>query len=418
MTVTETNVQSEVKAWLDENWDPERPVGDWWKMLADSGWGFPHYPVEWSGRGLPSDAESIVTEELAAKGAFGPPWGVATMMVGPLLLELGTEEQRERWLEGIVDGTDIWCQLFSEPEAGSDLAGLKTTAVRDGDEWIINGQKVWTSGAIDAKRAILVARTDPDAAKHHGLSFFIIEMDQPGVEVRPLVQMTGESEFNEVFLTNAVVPVQNLIGEINKGWGVTLRLLSYERNSLDPEGEAGLQNKFDLSTPVGLLASGEVDDGTQTMMPKGSEAWAMLLGMIQENGLDTEAPIRQEAMRFYSMLQIARYTSLRAAAAIDAGQLPGSEVSLGKLASVRMMRTWRDLALRVLGPNGQIVGEDAPLGGRVAQIALSFRVCRLPVAPTRSNTTSLQNASLVFLASLGQTERSDCNPRRCRTLRQ
>jgi alkylation response protein AidB-like acyl-CoA dehydrogenase len=153
-----------------------------------------------------------VTEELAAKGAFGPPWGVATIMVGPLLLELGTQEQRERWLQGIVDGTDIWCQLFSEPEAGSDLAGLKTTAVRDGDEWIINGQKVWTSGAIDAKRAILVARTDPDAAKHHGLSFFIIEMDQPGA----------------------------------------LRLLSYERHSLDPEGEAGLQNKFDLSTPVGL----------------------------------------------------------------------------------------------------------------------------------------------------------------------
>ena len=148
-------------------------------------------------------------------------------------------------------------------------------------------------------------------------------------------------------------------------------MLSYERNSLDPEGEAGLQNKFDLSTPVGLLASGEVDDGTQTMMPKGSEAWAMLLGMIQENGLDTKAAIRQEAMRFYSMLQIARYTSIRAAAAIDAGQLPGPEVSLGKLASVRMMRTWRDLALRVLGPNGQIVGEDAPLGVRVAQIALS-----------------------------------------------
>jgi alkylation response protein AidB-like acyl-CoA dehydrogenase len=371
MTVTETNVQSEVKAWLDENWDPELPVGDWWKMLADSGWGFPHYPVEWSGLGLSPNAESVVAAEMEAKGAFGPPWGIATMMVGPLLLELGTKEQRERWLAGIIDGTDIWCQLFSEPEAGSDLAGLKTTAIRDGDEWIINGQKVWTSGALDAKRAILVARTDPDAAKHHGLSFFIIEMDQPGVEVRPLVQMTGESEFNEVFLINAVVPVENLIGEINKGWGVTLRLLSYERNSLDPEGEAGLQNKFDLATPVGLLASGEVDDGTQTMMPKGSEAWAMLLGMIQENRLDTEAPIRQEAMRFYSMLQIARYTSLRAAAAIDAGQLPGPEVSLGKLASVRMMRTWRDLALRVLGPNGQIVGADAPLGGRIAQIALS-----------------------------------------------
>jgi hypothetical protein len=151
-----------------------------------------------------------------------------------------------------------------------------------------------------------------------------------------------------------------------------------QRNSLDPEGEAGLQDKFDLSTPVGLLASGEVDDGTQTMMPKGSEAWAMLLGMIQENGVDTDASVRQEAMRFYSMLQIARFTSLRAAAAIDAGQLPGPEVSLGKLASVRMMRTWR----------------------------CRSRVCRSLAEPTKSNTTSLPNASSVLVASLDQAERA------------
>ena len=267
MTMTEVDVGSEVRSWLAGHWDPEMALGEWWTLLARSGWGFPHYPEEWFGRGLPASAGSVVARELRAVGAFGPPLGIATMMVGPMLLELGTEEQKRAWLPGIVDGTDVWCQLFSEPGAGSDLAGLATRAVRDGDQWIVNGQKVWTSGGHYARRAILVARTDPAVPKHRGLTFFVIEMDQPGVEPRPLVQMTGDAEFNEVFLTDAVVPIENVIGDVNQGWGVALRLLSYERDSLEPEAAAGIQHPLDLDLPVGRYASGEVDDGTRARCP-------------------------------------------------------------------------------------------------------------------------------------------------------
>jgi alkylation response protein AidB-like acyl-CoA dehydrogenase len=368
---TDAEIGANVRGWLQQNWDPALPLGEWWAMLAASGWAFPHYPKEWSGRGLSSKAERIVAAELAAAGAYGPPRGIATMMVAPLLLELGTEQQKRDWLPGIVDGTTVWCQLFSEPDAGSDLAGLNTSAVRDGDQWIVNGQKVWTSGAHYARRAILVARTDRDAAKHHGLSFFVIEMDQPGIETRPLVQMTGDAEFNEVFLTNAELPASNLIGDVNEGWGVTLRLLSYERNSLDPETDAGIHCELDLHRPVREYASGLVDDGLRGFMPKGSESWALLHDLLIETGTSGDATIRQEAMRIYSWLQIARYASLRAAASAGAGKVAGPEVSLGKLASTRSMRAWRDLALQVLGSRGMLSGGDAALSGRITRIALS-----------------------------------------------
>jgi len=293
------------------------------------------------------------------------------MMVAPMLLELGTEEQKKRWVPGIVDGTDIWCQLFSEPGAGSDLAAAQTKAVRDGEQWIVNGQKVWTSGGHYAKRAILVARTDPDVPKHRGISFFVIEMDQPGVEPRPLVQMTGDAEFNEVFLTDAVVPAENLIGEVNHGWGVAMRLLSYERSSLDPEAEPGIQHRLDLGQPAGRYASGELNDGTRGWMPRGSEAWTLLADLVAETGHADDPVVRQRAARLYSWMQAAKWSSLRTAAAAAAGRLPGPEVSLGKLASVRIMRAYRDLALDLLGPGGLLLGEGAPHGGQFANIALS-----------------------------------------------
>jgi len=371
MTATGIDARTEARIWLKENWDPERPLGKWWAMMADSGWGFPHYPTEWFGRDLSTDQLAGIEAEFEAVGAYGPPLGIATMMVAPMLLELGSEEQKQKWLRGIVDGTDVWCQLFSEPGAGSDLAGVATKALKDGEQWVVNGQKVWTSGGHYAKRAILVARTDPEVPKHRGLSFFVIEMDQAGIEPRPLVQMTGDAEFNEVFLTDAVVPEENLIGDENRGWGVAIRLLSYERGSLDPEAAAGMQGAMDLSVQAGQYASGEVKDGTEGYMPKGSEAWAMLKEMMNETGAAANPVLRQEAMRVYSWLQVAKYTALRSAAAAEAGHLPGPEVSLGKLSSVRLLRAWRDLALTVLGPAGQLAGEDAPRGGLITQIALS-----------------------------------------------
>ena len=371
MTALASDVRAEVRDWLARNWDPDLPLGQWWSRLAESGWGFPHYPTDWFGRGLSPADSAVVQAELRASGAYGPPHGIATMMVAPMLLELGTEDQKRRWIEGIVRGTDIWCQLFSEPGAGSDLAGVQTRAVRDGDRWIVTGQKVWTSGGHYAKRAILVARTDPDQPKHRGLSFFVLEMDQPGVEIRPLVQMTGDAEFNEVFLTEAEVPVENLIGEVNGGWGVALRTLSYERGSLDPEAEPGIQHALDHDQPAGRYASGELNDGNKGFMPTGTDAWRLLRRLATETGAATDPVRRQELARLYAWTEIARYTGLRAAAAAASGRLPGPEVSLGKLASVRLMRAYRELSLAMLGPSGQLLGPDAPHGGMFAQIALS-----------------------------------------------
>jgi alkylation response protein AidB-like acyl-CoA dehydrogenase len=371
MTTVEADVRSEVRAWLARHWVPARPLGEWWALLAESGWGFPHYPTEWFGRGLPPSEAVVVEQELRAAGAYGPPHGIATMMVAPMLLELGSEDQKRRWIPGIVRGTDIWCQLFSEPGAGSDLAGVQTRAVRDGEQWIVNGQKVWTSGGHYARRAILVARTDASLPKHRGLSFFVIEMDQPGVQVRPLVQMTGDPEFNEVFLTDAVVPADNLIGDVNAGWGVALRTLSYERGSLDPEAEPGIQHELDATQPVGRYASGELNDGSRGFMPSGSEAWRLIRRLAADTGADRDPVRRQELARLYSWFETARYTGLRAAAQAAAGRLPGPEVSLGKLASVRLMRAYRDLGLAMLGPAGALTGPDAPHEGLFAQIALS-----------------------------------------------
>ncbi len=362
---------SEARAWLEATWDADRPLGEWWTMLRDSGWGYPHYPSEWFGKGLAPAEAAAVDAEFERVGAFGPPKGISTMMVAPLLLELGTDAQKQRWLPGLLEGSELWCQLFSEPGAGSDLAGLATRAERDGEQWIVSGQKVWTSGGHYAKWAILVARTDPSVAKHRGLSFFVIDMDQPGVEPRPLVQMTGDAEFNEVFLTDAVVEADAMIGDEGHGWGVAMRLLSYERSSLDPEEDAGIQGDLDLTAPAGAYASGALDDGTKSYMPRASEAWELLAGAIRDAGLADDPLIRQEAMRIWGGFEIARVAARRAEAAAAAGQLPGPEVSLGKLASVTLMRAWRDLTLRCAGADGMLAGADAPSGGRLAKIGLS-----------------------------------------------
>src|SRR5499427_6962274 len=206
-------VHAEATRWLSRHWDPDLSVRDWWAVLAESGWGFPTWPQESFGRGLPPDQVAAVRSAFVEVGAIGPPASLGQMLGGPTLLTHGSRELQERFLPELAHGREFWCQFFSEPGAGSDLAGLQTRAVRDGDEWVVNGQKVWTSGAQYADRGMLVARTDPDVPKHQGLTYFIIDMDQPGVEVRPLHQMNGAHGFNEVFFTDARVGSGRVRGE-------------------------------------------------------------------------------------------------------------------------------------------------------------------------------------------------------------
>ena len=336
--MTPEDAYRDALAWFQANWDPQLPLRDWWQRLADSGWGFPTWPQQWFGKGLDHAAAKGVARARREAGAFSAPLGIATMMVAPTLMEVGTPEQQQRYLPGIANGTEVWCQLFSEPGAGSDLAGVQTRAVRDGDEWVVNGQKVWTSGGHYARFAILVARTNPEVPKHRGLSFFLIDMDQPGVDPRPLRQMTGDAEFNEVFLTDARARHENLVGG------------------------SGIMGDLDLDAPAGTFVGADgrnSDDGTGPMsMAQGDGAAELLTTLIAGAGRRGDAVTRQRVADIHSRIRIARYAG---------GAMPPSA---GKLASVTLMRKVRDEALELLGPAGMLSGTEAPLAGAVTEMAL------------------------------------------------
>ncbi len=213
---TPEGVRAEVRSWLHDAWDPDIDLSAWRSRLVDARWAMPSWPERWFGRGLPAWADRVVGDELRAYGAVGNPIGAGMSLAAPTLLEHGSDELIEQLLRPTVIGVLRWCQLFSEPGAGSDLANASTRARLDGDEWVIDGQKVWTTSAHHADLALLLARTDPGAPKHQGLSYFVLSMQQPGVEVRPIRQMNRHSSFNEVFLTEARIPADHLVGEARR----------------------------------------------------------------------------------------------------------------------------------------------------------------------------------------------------------
>lgn len=371
---TEEEVRAAARDWFEKNWSPDLSLGEWWERLAESGWGFPTWPTEWYGQGIPSNFARVVVEERRRIGAPGPPAGIGPNLAAPTIIGHGTEEQKRKYLPDIVTGKLIWCQLFSEPGAGSDLAGLRTKAERDGDEWIVNGQKIWTSGAHLASYGILLARTDPDARKHAGITYFIFDMLQPGVDIRPIREMTGNAVFNEVFFTDAKVPNENVLGDVNAGWNVTMTTLGHERTMLGAGamssggGMMGLSIKRpelsdragDLAEPTGAGAS-----------PLGGGGAAMLMGLARTYGKSDDPTSRQDIARIYSLLEIGRYTTLRAQAAVERGSRPGPEMSTGKIAASVLVQNLRDAALAITGPYGMLFGDDAPMRGRVHQMALS-----------------------------------------------
>ena len=239
---SELAFRDELRAWFAANQPADEPVGDedahyhwradFQRRLADDGWAAVQWPVQYGGRGATLMQSAIFFEELGRSGAPLPANVLGLLLAGPTIMAWGTEEQKERYLNPILTAEEIWCQGFSEPDAGSDLAAVKTRAVRDGEDWVVTGQKVWTSAAQYSKWCMLVARTDPDAAKHKGLSYFLMDMDQDAVEVRPLRQITGESEFNELFIDGARIPHENLLGGEGNGWKVALTTLMNERAGL------------------------------------------------------------------------------------------------------------------------------------------------------------------------------------------
>ncbi|MDD9371267.1 MAG: acyl-CoA dehydrogenase family protein, partial [Acidimicrobiales bacterium] len=252
-TTTTGDPVADVKAWLADNWDPDLTVAEWWNRLGTSGWAVPTWPSAWFGKDL-SRAEGVrVQQAIADFGALPAPGGLGLMLAGPTIVVHGDDDQKTRYLKDIVTGQKAWCQLFSEPGAGSDLAGLNSRAVKDGEEWVVNGQKVWTSGGHVADLAMLIARTDPDQPKHAGITYFVAEMDQPGIEVVPLREMTGRALFNEVFLTDARVRDDSMIGGYNNGWRVANTTLMFERSSLGAGGGSAAASLASPGTIAGDL---------------------------------------------------------------------------------------------------------------------------------------------------------------------
>lgn len=367
------DLREEVRTWLSENWDPEISVKEWWQRTADAGWQFPTWPEGLGGRGLTAAEGRAVSAELVEVGALGPPFSLGQVMGGPVVLQQGSAEQQARLVPQLANGMEAWCQFFSEPEAGSDLAGLRTNAERDGDEWIINGQKVWTSGALAAKRGMLVARSNWDVPKHRGLSYFIIDVDQPGVEIRPLRQMNGMAHFNEVFFTDARVSHENLIGGEGNGWASAVATLAFERSGLSnrvPGLSVALPGTKSgpLDRPAGEVAQAPSDTGLGSRAFRSSTEIGRL---ADEQGNADDPLFRQELAKLKTMGTVANWSGQRAREAAKAGQSPGSFANIAKLQGSHIGRAAQQLAPRTLGASGMLAGEDAPHDGEVTNMVLS-----------------------------------------------
>ena len=340
------------------------PLGDWWQLLADSGWAFPSWPEGFGGRDLSSAATKAALQARREAGAFGPPNGVSTFLAAPTIMHYGTEEQQAKYLPRIVSGRDIWCQLFSEPGAGSDMAGLATRASRDGDEWVVNGQKVWNSGAQWAKYGILIARTDPQQPKHRGITYFLIDMDQEGVDVRPLREMTGDAAFNEVFLNDARIAESDRLGDLGDGWRVAMTTLSHER---DPDnagmGETAAFGAIDLNMSVRQYSEtvSSKNDGFSLALSGG--VTKVLDDVTAQFDATKDPQVRQTLARILEMRRTSKWSGMRAAAKIKSGGQPGPEVSTLKLLGSDMGREIRDVGLESMGAHGMLYGEDAPTDG-------------------------------------------------------
>ena len=305
----------------------------WRKTLSDNNLLATEWPAEYGGAGLSEIEQVIILEEFAKAGVpTGDDNDVFSIgMIGNTLLACGTEEQKREFIPKILSGEHVWCQGYSEPNAGSDLGNLGCRAVLDGDEWIINGQKIWTSAGHLANWIFVLARTDPDAPKHKGISFLMVPMDQPGIEVRPIKMITGDEEFNEVFFTDARCPKDHVVGGINDGWRVSMTLLGYER------GENAA--KF----PVIFRA--ELD---------------RLIALADEKGLADDPVIRQRLMQAYADVEIMRYSGLRTMTGWLRGDEPGPESSLFKLMWSEHHRRITELALDILGPEALVPSGRAP----------------------------------------------------------
>ncbi len=333
-TAEDIEFRKQVRSWLEEN-VPRTKIETleerraWHRKMYEAGFIGMGWPKEYGGQEARPMEQAIVGEELARFNAPAGVNGLGISIVGPTLIHHGTQEQKDAHLKAMLSGDEIWCQLYSEPNAGSDLANLQCRADIDGDEFVINGQKIWTSGAHNADWGLMLARTDRRAPKHAGISCILIDMEADGVEVRPLKQISGSSEFSEVFFQDVRVPADNLIGELNTGWRIAQTTLSYERGGNTLSRVSRLQVAFDrLVEAAGVL---QVDGGRAIDDPI----------------------IRQKLGQIYAETEVLRYASLRLLSKLEKGERPGPEASVSKLHYSELDKKVQEMIQEILGPYGQ-----------------------------------------------------------------
>jgi alkylation response protein AidB-like acyl-CoA dehydrogenase len=367
--MTEVEIRQLVREFVQQHWNPEMALREWREKLVESGWAMPSWPERWFGRGLPAWADAVVRDELNSAGAIS---SVPSGLAGPTILEQGPDSVRERFLRPLLTGEEVWCQLFSEPSAGSDLAGLTSTAVLDGDEWVLNGQKVWNTSAHHADMGMLLARTNWDAPKHEGITYFILPMHQPGVEVRPLQQANYHSSFNEVFMTDARIPKDWVVGDVHRGWTAALATLAHERNF----SVLG-RNDFGRVQPGRALdelrAEAAEAAKVYSWYPQRAGRADLAIPFAQSTGANSHPAVRQELALLYSLQRIGQWTASRATAARRLGRPPGAEGSIGKLALSNVARQANKVFSMVVGAPGLLAGTDsnAPSNGVIAEILIS-----------------------------------------------
>jgi alkylation response protein AidB-like acyl-CoA dehydrogenase len=330
LSPSEESFRDELRAWLGDNQPGPEPDGDlagfefrrdWQRRMHAAGWAGVSWPQEYGGRGATLVEQAIYNEEMVRAQAPSAANVLGLAMGGPTVIAHGTDEQKRRYLEPILSAQEIWCQGFSEPDSGSDLASVKTRGVRDGDEWVVTGQKVWTTLAQHAKWCMLVARTDPDAPKHQGLTYFLMDMEQDAVQVRPLRQITGEAEFNELFMEEARIPAENIIGGEGNGWAVAITTLMHERATL----------AFGLQIAVKLSLRQLMDEAKRV-------------------GAAADPEVRDRLAQLYIESEVLRLNAYRGLSAIMRDGVPGPEGSLGKWQWAEVNQALTELAMDLRGP--------------------------------------------------------------------
>lgn len=366
---TPDQVRTEVREWLRQHWNPRLSLMDWRSILVDSGWARPSWEADCCGRALPEWADELVNDEFATAGAVTTPVNGAMMLASATIRQFGPDHLRKRFLRPLLTGEETWCQLFSEPEAGSDLAGLKARAVLDGDHWVLNGQKLWSTSAHHADLAMLLARTGGGTSRHSGITFFALPMKQAGVDVRPLRQMNGHSSFNEVFFTDVRIPAENVVGRVGDGWRVAMFTLGNERRL----GALKWPEHLSGDGPAVVEARREAEEYFESYKwyPQRAGRVDLVLEHARLSGRSDNPVVRQEIARLLSMHKVATWTAERAKQA-ELGTASPAAGSIQKLLLSQVAAQAARVHTLLGGISASVSGPGSGFDGMIAEVLVSY----------------------------------------------